>query len=84
MKYECCKPRWTKPKMQVIEKAIQKPMLADFSTEDSDSDEEENNNNNLEPEMSVDNDLDSVTTLFLLLLLPYILHVFALRTTHGH
>jgi hypothetical protein len=58
-KYERRKPRWTKPKMPVMEKAIRKPMLADFSTEDSDSDEEDNNDDDSEPEMSVDNDLDS-------------------------
>jgi len=42
-KYERHKPRWTKPKIPIMEKAIRKPMLADFSTEDSDSDEEDNN-----------------------------------------
>ena len=52
-KYECRKPRWTKPKMSAMEKTIHKPMVADFNIEDSSSEEEED-----EGEMSVDCDGD--------------------------
>jgi hypothetical protein len=40
-KHGHCKPRWTKPKMLMMEKAIHKPMVADFSTEDEDMGDED-------------------------------------------
>jgi len=41
-KNDCRKPRWTKPKMPMLEKALQKPLLIDFvMQEDSEGGEEE-------------------------------------------
>jgi hypothetical protein len=35
------KPRWTKPKMPPMEKALHKPLLADFAMQDLESDEDD-------------------------------------------
>jgi hypothetical protein len=35
------KPRWSKPKMPVMEKALRKPMVVDFNEGDLGSDEED-------------------------------------------
>jgi hypothetical protein len=40
-KHDHRKPKWTKPKMPMMEKAIRKPMVADFSTEDEDMEDED-------------------------------------------
>jgi len=40
-KYDCRKPRWTKPKMPTMEKALRKPMVADFNPENESSEEDE-------------------------------------------
>ena len=39
------KPRWTKPKMPTMEKALRKPLLADFIVQE-DSEEEEDDDEN--------------------------------------
>ncbi|KAI9445811.1 hypothetical protein BJY52DRAFT_1127986 [Lactarius psammicola] len=43
-KLEHRKPRWTRPKMPPLEKAIHKPLLADFVTQGSESDEDDEDN----------------------------------------
>jgi hypothetical protein len=55
-KYDRRKPRWTKPKMPMMEKILRKPMLADFNTEESSSEEEEED---ARSQMSGDGDVDS-------------------------
>ncbi len=46
------KPRWTKPKMSPMEKALRKPLLADFAVQDSESDEDDKNDGDADPLMS--------------------------------
>jgi hypothetical protein len=61
-KHDCCKPRWTKPKMPMMEKALCKPMVADFSTENKDMEDEEENEGNGNVQMAHldgDSDVDS-------------------------
>ena len=48
------KPRWTKPKMPSMEKALRKPLLADFAVQDSESDEDDENDGDADPLMSDD------------------------------
>ena len=55
VKYDCWKPRWTKPKMPTMEKALCKPMVADFNPEGESSDEDEQD----QDQMSIDDDLGS-------------------------
>ena len=40
-KYEQRKPRWTKPKMPSMEKAIVKPKISDFEMENTDDEDNE-------------------------------------------
>lgn len=40
-KYDHRKLRWTKPKMPPMEKALPKPLLANFTMQDSESEDEE-------------------------------------------
>ncbi len=40
-KQEHCKPKWTKPKMPPLEKAIHKPLVVDFVTQGFESDEDD-------------------------------------------
>jgi hypothetical protein len=40
MKYDHHKPRWTKPKMPTIEKALCKPLLVDFVVQEENNDKE--------------------------------------------
>ncbi|KAF8221375.1 hypothetical protein L208DRAFT_1328312 [Tricholoma matsutake] len=54
-KYDHCKPRWMKPKMPTMEKALCKPMVADFNPEDESSKEDEQDLD----QMLIDNDLGS-------------------------
>jgi len=49
-KYDRRKPRWMKPKMPTMEKALRKPMVADFNPEDESSEEDEQD----QDQMSID------------------------------
>lgn len=56
-KYDRRKPRWTKPKMPMMEKIIRKPRLADFNTEeDSSSGDEEDEDTRSSGDGDVDSD----------------------------
>jgi hypothetical protein len=48
------KPRWTKLKMPSMEKALRKPLLADFAVQDSESNEDNENDGDADPLMSDD------------------------------
>jgi DDE superfamily endonuclease len=48
------KPRWTKPKMPPMEKALRKPLLADFAVQDSESDEDDEDDGDADPLLSDD------------------------------
>jgi hypothetical protein len=61
-KHDRRKPRWTKPKMPMMEKALRKPMVADFSTEDEDMEDEEEDEGDGDVQMAHldgDSDVDS-------------------------
>ncbi|KAH9011183.1 hypothetical protein EDB83DRAFT_2322262 [Lactarius deliciosus] len=47
-KQEHRKPKWTKPKMPPLEKAIHKPLVADFVTQGFESDEDNEDNGNVD------------------------------------
>ena len=51
------KARWTKPKMPTMEKALRKPMVADFNTENSSSEQDDEDEDDEDDEISVDGDL---------------------------
>jgi hypothetical protein len=44
-KFDYCKPRWMKPKMLMMENAICKPVMADFTTVDQRDREDEEEDN---------------------------------------
>jgi hypothetical protein len=48
------KPKWTRLKMSPMEKALCKPLLADFAMQGSESNEDDEDDGNMDPLMSDD------------------------------
>lgn len=62
VKYDYQKLRWTKLKMPMMKKALQKPLLADFVMQGSKSNDDNEDDNDAHPLMSDDNGHDMIRT----------------------